>query len=670
MGGVHADLRISRRIQTVKTTGTGQEQTAEGAADASGTARPDPLIGLLFDGRYRVQSRMARGGMASVYIANDERLDRQVAVKVMHPHLAESEQFTARFQREARAAAKISHPGVIPVYDQGVFQGRGYLVMELVDGPDLRAYLAEQGPITLAQALGFTAEILQALAAAHHVGVVHRDLKPENVLVASSGTLKLVDFGLARAMSDTSLSTTGSVLGTVTYLAPEVALRGESDSRTDLYASGIMLYEMLTGAVPQADGSPIQIAYARVNEDVPSPSLSVPWLPQEVDDLVASLCARDPQHRPGSVGEAVRLIEKVEQSVPGDLLNRALPPPAPSLVAPVAADQTRAVAAPGRTAHLPVHGQLIRTSGSNVAPDQKQSPSRSKIPMILASLIMLVVAAGLGTWWWWQQYGPGAYSELPSLVGMTQEQAVAELTDLRLASVIVTDNSDTVPEGDVISTLPEAGASVHRNDEVEVRVSLGVLMLEVPAVEELPVRQAEKALERVGLAVGDQDEEWSETVRSGSVITSAPTPGTLVQHDTNVNLIVSKGPEPIALPDLLGQLEDQAIQAVEALGLQAERAEEYSTTYEAGQIAAQSPEAGTKLHRGETVTLTVSLGPEYVEVPDVYRMSSEEATQVLQEAGFEVEVSWLAGFFDTVGSQEPAAGSQAIKGSTVKISVV
>ncbi len=281
----------------------------------------DPLIGRLIDQR-RVTRRLARGGMATVYVAQDERLERPVALKVMHPHLAESDDFVERFHREARAAARIVHPGVVSVFDQGVVSGQGFLVMELIDGTNLRALLNAQGAFTIPQALRYTTDILEALRAAHRMGVIHRDIKPENILVPTDGPAKVADFGLARAVSEGSTSATGNMLGTVAYIAPEIALTTEANARSDLYSVGIMLYEMLTGAVPWADESPLQIASHHVSEDVPSPSATLPWIPREIDDLVAALTARNPANRCADASDALDLVARAAASIPFDIANR------------------------------------------------------------------------------------------------------------------------------------------------------------------------------------------------------------------------------------------------------------------------------------------------------------------------------------------------------------
>lgn len=631
----------------------------------------DPMINMVIDGRYRVLSRMARGGMATVYVARDERLDRLVALKVMHPHLADSEQFTARFRREARSAAKISHPRVVPIYDQGVVQGQGYLVMELVDGFDLRSYLQTSGPMTLGDALTLTGDVLEGLGAAHRAGVIHRDLKPENVLVSGEGDVKIADFGLARAASEISVSTTGSILGTVAYLAPEVALNGHSDARTDIFALGIMLYEMLTGELPGAGENPVQVALSRVNVDIPPPSQVTPWLPTEVDDLVAAFCARDPAERPASAGDAMRMLRHAQAQIPAELCVRQLPSPSPVVgAAEEGGGKTLAIGRQGRTSVLPVEELVIQTSGSVAAPDQRQFSPRSRHWLILTTLLLLVAALALGVWWWWQQYGPGAYLTVPDVVAMEEFAAEEKLAELNLASTVVRENSDDVEEGTVISTNPEPGQPVHKNGEVQLTVSKGVLMLVVPDVSGLKPEQATESLEADGFKLGSTSQQWSEDVPEGIVIGTEPQTDDQVRHDTPLTLIVSKGREPIDVPDLVSQPVADAEASLLKVHLKPQISEEYSYDVAAGLVISQDPVAGATLHRGDGVAVRVSKGPEYVEVPNVYGKSVSEATAILESAGFVVEVERRANFFDIVGNQSPGSGEMVRPGTTVTIVAV
>lgn len=631
---------------------------------------PDPLINMMIDGRYRVLSRMARGGMATVYVARDERLDRLVALKVMHPHLAESEQFTARFRLEARSAAKISHPGIVPIYDQGVVEGQGYLVMELIQGTDLRTLLNSGQPLVLGSALAYTGQILDALAAAHRAGVIHRDLKPENILIAEDGTLKIVDFGLARAASEVSVSTTGSIMGTVAYLAPEVAVNGTSDARTDLFALGVMLYEMLTGVLPGSNDNPVQVALSRISEDIPSPSTLTEWLPTEVDDLVAALSARDATERPASALDAAGLLQHTLASVPDEALDRELPSPESAQRQASVKDLTVPLPRSGRTSVLPISEVVIQTSGSVTTPDTTKLNSRARVWLIVSTVLMLISAIALGTWWWWQQYGPGSYLEVPDLSGLTIEQAEDELAAFDLASFISYQNSDDVPVDEVINTLPAAGEAVHKSQEIEIIVSKGILMITVPNVVGDKPDKAATSIEAVGLEVGSKTEEWSETVPAGIVISTQPEGGASVEHFQPVDIVVSKGKMPIEVPNLSDMSSDSASAALEALGLTMSATEEYSDDIAQGDLISQDPAAGETVHKGDAVSVVVSLGPEYVPVPDVYGRNADDARSILEEAGFHVEVNRLAGFFNSVGSQNPSGGESARRGSTVTITVV
>ncbi len=615
---------------------------------------------------------MARGGMASVYIAEDRRLDRPVALKIMHPHLAESEQFTARFRQEARSAAKISHPGVVPVYDQGAYQGQGYLVMELVDGPHLRDFIQDSGPLSLGDALDITEQLLAALVSAHKAGVVHRDLKPENVLVAPDGTLKITDFGLARAASEVTMSSTGTVMGTVAYLAPEVALRGDYDGRTDIYATGIMLYEMLTGTVPgQGADTPIQLALSRVNDDIPAPSKLQEWIPTEVDDLTAVLAARDPADRPLTARDAVALVERTKNALPIELLEHPLPVPGSEALPDGEPGSTHAFKVDGRTTWLPIEQNVVHTSGAVDRKSQKESRKPlSKVPLVVVTVALLLVGVALGVWWWWQQYGPGAYYDMPNLAGMTVAEAQAELSEIGIASNPQYKNDDDVPDQLIIETSPAYGERIHKNAEATLVVSQGVLILQVPDVIGDPVSDATATIEAEGLAVGKTSEEWSETVPEGRVVSSNPSAGTDIDHRDSVNLTVSKGREPIEIPDVLGYSIDEAKAELQALELKVDVVEDYSDNYAIGQVSATSPTAGETIHRGDTVKITRSLGSRYVVVPDVWRMNRDEAVAAIESAGLQVQVNVIIELLNVVGRQSIAPGETVERGTVITIDIV
>ena len=650
----------------------------------------DPLIGRLIDQRYRVTRRLARGGMATVYVAQDERLERPVALKVMHPHLAESDDFVERFHREARAAARIVHPGVVSVFDQGVVSGQGFLVMELIDGTNLRALLNAQGAFTIPQALRYTTDILEALRAAHRMGVIHRDIKPENILVPTDGPAKVADFGLARAVSEGSTSATGNMLGTVAYIAPEIVLTTEANARSDLYSVGIMLYEMLTGAVPWADESPLQIASHHVSEDVPSPSATLPWIPREIDDLVAALTARNPANRCADASDALDLVARAAASIPFDIANRraevaredsrsgsettalntevmptqltqAMPVPAATAV-------TTATALPTATAVTTVHA-----STPTETPSAGELPAKMSTRAILLAVIafLLIVAASFGGSWWWTEYGPGSYLTMPTTTGRDLADVQADLGAIGLASSVEEEFSDDVQSGIVTHSDPDGGSSVHKSTNVQLYVSKGIDMKDVPNVVGKGQDEASRTLADAGLALGAVTDAYSEDIPPGQVISQSVAAGTSLAHDSTVDVVLSKGREPRTVPTLTGKGASAAKSSIEALGLVASPTEAYSDTVPEGQVISQQTREGSTVYRGDSVSYTVSKGPEMVTVPDVVGLQRQEARNKLEGAGFTVQEDLiLGGFFNTVRSSDPAGGSKVKKGSTVTISIV
>ena len=644
----------------------------------------DPLIGRLIDQRYRVTRRLARGGMATVYVAQDERLERPVALKVMHPHLAESDAFVERFHREARAAARIVHPGVVSVFDQGVVSGQGFLVMELIDGTNLRALLNAQGAFTIPQALRYTTDILEALRAAHRMGVIHRDIKPENILVPTDGPAKVADFGLARAVSEGSTSATGNMLGTVAYIAPEIALTTEANARSDLYSVGIMLYEMLTGAVPWADESPLQIASHHVSEDVPSPSATLPWIPREIDDLVAALTARDPANRCTDASDALDLVARAAASIPSDIANRRAEvahedsrsgSETTALNTEVMPTQlTQAMPAPAVTTAtaLPT-ATTVHASTPTETPSAGELPAKMSTRAILLAVIafLLIVAASFGGSWWWTEYGPGSYLTMPTTTGRDLADVQADLGAIGLASSVEEEFSDDVQSGIVTHSDPDGGSSVHKSTNVQLYVSKGIDMKDVPNVVGKGQDEASRTLADAGLALGAVTDAYSEEVPPGQVISQSVAAGTSLAHDSTVDVVLSKGREPRTVPTLTGKGASAAKSSIEALGLVASPTEAYSDTVPEGQVISQQTREGSTVYRGDSVSYTVSKGPEMVTVPDVVGLQRQEAHDKLEGAGFTVQEDLiLGGFFNTVRSSDPAGGSKVKKGSTVTISIV
>ncbi|MBN0039575.1 Stk1 family PASTA domain-containing Ser/Thr kinase [Cellulosimicrobium cellulans] len=672
------------------------------------TVTTDPLVGRLVDGRYEVVSRIARGGMATVYLAVDRRLEREVALKVMHAHLAEGASgadFVSRFRREARAAARLTHPGLVAVYDQGLDGDTSYLTMEYVAGSNLRRTMLTERTLPLGRTLDVLEDVLDALATAHRAGLVHRDIKPENVLVDTEGRLKVTDFGLARAVNEVTATTTGTILGTVAYLSPELIATGTCDARTDVYAVGILAYEMLLGTVPHTGTTPIQVAFQHVNNDVPPPSDVAPWIPPEVDDLLCALAARDPADRPADAGAALALVRSTRAALdPADLERRVDPPAGATAVVPPPGPGSRAepddpsVAATASLAALSLRDREAAglteplAVGHVVAPTTRPGPPPPAPPatarrrghgrVVVWSLVVLLVLAGVGGGAaWWFSSGPGAYTQVPDgLVEASRPEAVAILDGAGLDHTVEERYDDTVPEGAVVATDPASGEDVRKDGSVQLVVSKGVRMLTVPTgLVGATQEEATAALEGADLTLGDPVAEAHDEVPSGQVMAvkdpdgNAIEEGATIRHDLPVVLTVSSGPAPVVVPQVTGSTKDAAVKALEDQGLVPAVTEEYSESVAAGLVIRQDPEQGSDAHRTDTVNVVVSLGPPLVEVPNTYGTNVKAAEKALRDAGFEVEVRHPQGIspLNIVYAQDPPGGEgrTAPKGSTIVINV-
>ncbi|MFH9014980.1 Stk1 family PASTA domain-containing Ser/Thr kinase [Streptomyces sp. NPDC017943] len=641
------------------------------------TTLQDPLVGQVLDGRYRIDARIAVGGMATVYRAVDTRLDRVLALKVMHPSLAVDGSFVERFIREAKSVARLAHPNVVQVFDQGTDGAYVYLAMEYVAGCTLRDVLRERGALQPRAALDILEPVLAALGAAHRAGFVHRDMKPENVLIGDDGRVKVADFGLVRAV-DTVTNTTGTVLGTVSYLAPEQIENGTADPRVDVYACGVMLYEMLTGDKPHDGDSPAVILYKHLHEDVPPPSAAVPGLAYELDELVASATARSAEVRPY---DAVALLAQVRDGrarLTGDQLD-AVPPQALASEHDNADDRTsvipRALTTPrpgssGRDGATP-DAELNRTS--RLASPPPPPPSRRRAvprgPLAVVVALLLVLGVGTGVWY----INSGQFTEVPPLLAKTQDQAEDRLRDAGLElGKVEHAHSDTVERGRIISSDPRTGTRIRGNDAVGITVSDGPATVRVPALAGRKLAEARSSLKDDGLEPGMVTRAFSEDVPRGAVVSAEPADGTKVRAGTAVALVVSKG-SPVDVPDVTGEDLADAEADLEEAGLKVKVAEKQVTSaeFDKGEVAGQSPKAGGRAAEGDTVTLTVSKGPEMVEVPDVVGDSVDDATRELEEAGFQVdEDRGLLGLFgDTVEGQSVEGGERAPKGSTITIKI-
>lgn len=633
------------------------------------TTLQDPLVGQLLDGRYRVDARIAAGGMATVYRAMDTRLDRVLALKVMHPALATDASFVERFIREAKSVARLAHPNVVAVFDQGAQGSYVYLAMEYVAGCTLRDVLRERGALQPRAALDILEPVLAALGAAHRAGFVHRDMKPENVLIGDDGRVKVADFGLVRAVGSVT-NTTGSILGTVSYLAPEQIEHGTADTRADVYACGVVLYEMLTGAKPHTGDSPAQVIYQHLNEDVPAPSAVVPGLAAELDELVASATARDPEVRPF---DAVTLLAESRRARSGltDAQLDAVPPQALAEVRDAAEDRTSVIP----RVLPPDQGTAHHTSRLEMPqPPPPQPPARraglrgGRPPrgVIVAFLaVLLVLGVGGGVWY----INSGQFTQVPSLLGQSEKAAKERLSDTGLElKGVRRAYSDTVDRGKVISSDPKSGARIRGNGSVSLVVSRGPEIVTVPDVQGVGLSEARRQLEKRGLVPGMVTKEFSDDVSAGEVVRTDPEAGAERHPDSAVAIVVSKG-SPVDVPDVTGLSVDDATAELEDAGLKVVVAPgRVNSPEDEGDIARQSVPEGTEAAEGDSITLTVSKGPQMIDVPDVTGKDVDEARSELEDAGFEVKVDRpFLSFSDTIASQSVDGGDRAPEGSTITI---
>ncbi|WP_372348732.1 Stk1 family PASTA domain-containing Ser/Thr kinase [Streptomyces sp. KL116D] len=642
------------------------------------TTLQDPLLGHVLDGRYRIDARIAVGGMATVYRAVDTRLDRVLALKVMHPSLAADASFVDRFIREAKSVARLSHPNVVGVYDQGTDGAYVYLAMEYIAGCTLRDVLRDRGALRPRAALDILEPVLAALGAAHRAGFVHRDMKPENVLIGDDGRVKVADFGLVRAV-DSVTNTTGSVLGTVSYLAPEQIEDGTATASVDVYACGVVLYEMLTGAKPHSGETPAQILYKHLNEDVPPPSALVPGLPFELDELVASATARTPAVRPH---DAVALLGDVRnaRSALSDAQLDAVPPQARDAEHAGADDRTSVIPRAIRTnaVQLPLpapEDELNRTSRLATPPPAPPAPARRpggrgprRGVFLVVAAVLLALGVGAGVWY----INSGQFTKVPALLTKTEAQAKQRLDEAGLQTGRISRAySDAYKRGTVMATDPESGARIRDDGTVNLTVSKGPETVEVPDLKGTALTTAKSDLKGRGLVPGMITRAFSEEIPKGSVISTDPVAGTTRKSGSAVALVVSKG-TPVDVPDVTGDSEDDAVAELEEAGLKVEIAtDRVNSEEDKGDVAEQSPGAGKQLAEGDTVTLTISKGPVMVEVPDVTGKKVDEAHAELEAAGFKVdEDRGLLGLFgDTVKDQSVEGGDEAPKGSSITITI-
>ncbi|MDR6867795.1 serine/threonine-protein kinase [Microbacterium resistens] len=630
----------------------------------------DPLIGRLVDGRYRVRARIARGGMATVYVATDLRLERRIALKVMHGHLSDDSVFQSRFIQEARAAARLADPNVVNVFDQGQDGELAYLVMEYLPGITLRELMREQRRLTIPQTITIMDAVLSGLSAAHRASIVHRDVKPENVLLAEDGRIKIGDFGLARATS-ANTATGQQLMGTIAYLAPELVTRGTADARSDIYALGIMLYEMLTGEQPYKGEQPMQIAFQHATESVPRPSVRNPGVPEQLDELVLWATEKSPDERPADAQAMLDRLRAVERDLG---------------VTPASAT-TKTVTAPLRDSGdltLVIPGAQPTGSLSTVepAPDnatllRRRVAKRRARGGFLITLVILLAAAAAGVGWWFGS-GPGSQVAVPDVVNMSFAEASAALTQEGFVAVEGAENSVDVAPGVSIRSDPTAGERLDKGATVTVVISQGPAKHDIGRLNDLTEDAAKAALEGMHLTYQHSVQMFSDAA-SSHVINAIVTPRaggeayecgdgcTLAEGDT-VQFYVSVG----SIPDVAGLSVADAAAKLTAVGLtvSSDNALEYSNDVKKDHvIRIADREGGGNWQPGNTMTLVVSEGPELFAVPNVVGMTRDQAKAALSDAGFEASYSpfWNAVVdgITRVTSQSPS--DKAPKGATVTI---
>ncbi len=694
--GCSSDTEANRTLAAVKVTAT------------------DPMQGALLEQRYRIQGKIAQGGMAAVYEAFDERLERTVAVKVLHPSYAADPIFASRFMREARAAAALNHPHIVAVFDEGRHGNTTFLVMEKVDGTTLRGVLQQRVRLSPAEAMGVMEPVLAALAQAHDRGIAHRDVKPENVLISPTGIVKVADFGLARAVeSSHQLTNRNTLLGTVAYLAPEQIADGQSDARSDVYAAGVMLYELLTGVKPYQGKSAIDVAYQHVNSDLPRPSTAVPELPSALDELVTRATRRDRNQRLATAGAFLadlRQTRHVLGIIPA-LVKATIagpePPTAPSADAtppdprpwendPAANTHARAAAvaalpaaapASGGTSVMPALDRQVQGPapagmtrgvaspghGGSTAPPypppaepdmtqhDRQRGKRRILILAIAGVVTLALLAG-GVTWWLDQRNDVA---VPQLVGLSKAEAEQAAADAGLTVEYGDPEfSDTVSEEVVLEQKPGDGERIDPDEAITVVLSRGPENRTVPSVDGKPEAEAVELLEAEQFEPVRSEEE-SQDVPKGNVIRTDPAGGTTLRVDSKVRLVISKGRGSTQVPDVAGLSRADAEALLADRGLTATFTTEASDEAPADSVIRQAPEPDATVEKGSEVQLVASSGPEQVDVPNVRGMTCRQAQAALEAVG--LKGSCQGPDSGEVFYQTPTAGSAVAKGSNVRL---
>jgi serine/threonine-protein kinase len=608
----------------------------------------------IIDGRYRVISRLGSGGMADVYLAQDQLLGREMAIKVLHHHFAEDQEFVERFRREASSAAALSHPNIVGIFDRGEWNGTYYIAMEYVAGRSLKAIVREDGPLEPAAAIDIVIQILRAARFAHRRGVIHRDLKPHNVIIDEEGRARVTDFGIARAGAS-DMTMTGSIMGTAQYLSPEQAQGYSVSSSSDIYSVGVILYELLTGVVPFEGETAVAIAFKQVSATPRPPSELKPGIPHSLDQLVLRALAKDPAERYADADELINALQHERDA----------------LAAQAGTALTSAYDGHHTSEHHPAAGALLMAPaalGEEYAPQAAEDRRRRALwwglaLLVLAGLVALAIVL----------LQPAKMVTVPDVGGRTEQAAGESLRQAGLDPVPSLAASSTVPTGLVISQSPAAGERVEKGSRVSIVISGGPASAALISVAGQTASQAKANLTRAGFKTATKREP-STTVAAGRVISTEPSAGTEVQVGSTITLIVSSGPAPVRVPDVVGQ----SLSAAEATLTNAELTlgtvtQRVSTTQQPETVLAQTPSTGSSVHAGDKVNLVVAQAPKETAVPGVVGQNETAAAAALGKAGFTPKttpetVSEQAQV-GIVLKQSPAAGTNATKGATVTLTV-
>ncbi|MGH2902451.1 MAG: Stk1 family PASTA domain-containing Ser/Thr kinase [Solirubrobacteraceae bacterium] len=624
----------------------------------------------IIDGRYRVISRLGSGGMADVYLAEDQMLGRQLAVKLLHHHFAEDQEFVERFRREASSAAGLSHPNIVAIFDRGEWNGTYYIAMEYVAGRSLKTVVREQGALDPAAAIDIVTQVLRAARFAHKRGVIHRDLKPHNVILDEEGRARVTDFGIAKAGAS-EMTLTGSIMGTAQYLSPEQAQGQEVSGRSDLYAVGIILYELLTGSVPFDGETAVAIAFKQVSAEPRPPSELQPGVSAALDAVVLRALAKDPARRFADADEFIAALQQVRAALPisaGTAFAGAIAATA------IAADEPYAAAlgsGPGAGAPFPESGALLLPPAGGREDQNGRPPEdgdRRRRRLLWGSGLLLVAAlVALGL----LLASPGGKITVPEVVGQTEAVALARLRAANLEPVASSTASPTVPSGLVISATPASGSEVGKGARVSILVSTGPGTATLPAVEGLTAAAAESKLRKADFKPTTQ-EQPSAKVAQGHVISTDPSAGLVVQVGSPVTVFVSSGPAQVHVPDVTGQTQKAAEANLAAAGLALGAITlQVSASQAPETVLSQSPSAPATLSAEGKVNLVVAQAPKEVAVPGVVPKTEVVATEALEKAGFKVkavtEPTSESAKVGHVLKQNPPAGAKARKGATVTI---